>query len=68
MTIPIIAATLLLFTQCLRQHRGPLAVLVDWLHHLRALWFWVTREVGPGVWERRDRYGVWLERARVGRV
>ncbi len=59
---------ILLSSACVMQGRGPLAVLEDWIHHLRASFLFLHKEVLPSLWNVRNRYGEWLRLVRMGRV
>lgn len=68
MTTCIIALLFILAACAFSRPRGPLAQLEDGIHHLRAGWFWLSREAAPAVWTVRGRYNEWLVVVRRGGI
>lgn len=64
----LLGLLLALAAECWQGRRGPLSVLESWLHHVRAAWFWSTRELLPICWGCRRRYREWLDVVRYGRI
>ena len=59
--------TLLCLCAAVRGH-GPLEMLEIWLHHLRAVGFWLRYEVAVALIRICERYPEWLTKVQSGRI